>query len=868
MRREYGYGRYANPTWSALRGGARRARGRRGGRLRLRHGGDGRDPVHAAAGGLGARRARATATTTCARSPPSTCATSRCASSPTDARAIREASAGATRRLGRDAVQPGARRARRRALARDGRRRRALVVDNTLATPLRQRPLEPGARRSRWSAPPSISRATATSCSATRPRATRRCVGGAALVSRDGRRDPGAVRGLARPSLAGDARRAPRAPGGDRARARRRRCAERRRRRPLARRRLGRLLRPRQRGGGARASSRRRALVAEATSFGGVHTSAERRGALGHRRRRPGLHPLQRRDRGHRRRRRRRPRRPRLIARPRTTAPLRTRYAAGRPFAGERSSHSVPGTRWDGADPSVGGRSLRRPSWPARPPSTSAPPAATPRPVARAVPRLRGVEHARRGAAPAAAAAGAASAAGPRGRPARPTPLREVRAERVARLTTGIGELDRVLGGGIVPGSLVLLGGSPGIGKSTLTGMARATSPPPGARTLYVSGEESAAQVRLRAERLETAACRALDVPVLGETDLDAVLATIEAERPDVCVIDSVQTLHAAELTGAPGSVGQVREVAGRVMAVAKRAGTAVVLVGHVTKEGSIAGPARARAPRRLRPAVRGRARAHLPHAARAEEPLRLDERDRRLRDGRGRARRGPRRQRPLRRRGHRQARQRRARRDGGLAPAARRGPGARLARPSSCRRGASATASTATASRSCSPCSAATPASGPAPPTCSSTSSAACASTSRAPTSRSPWRSPARRAASRPAGQAAGRFGEVGLTGELRSVAHPDRRLGRGGEVRPAPVVEPGLLPDAARRAARGAGRPASAPRPRRTGAHLQRIRARCPRQTERMRRARPSVQCWPVIARCQTCREDRGKAWLKNPW
>lgn len=172
-----------------------------------------------------------------------------------------------------------------------------------------------------------------------------------------------------------------------------------------------------------------------------------------------------------------------------------------------------------------------------------------------------------------------------------PVALRDVKAETTARLSTGIGELDRVLGGGIVPGSLVLLGGSPGIGKSTLTGMVLGNLEMAQRRTLYVSGEESAAQIRLRHERLETDGCRALDVPVLAETDLDAVLATVEATRPEVCVIDSVQTLHAAELTGAPGSVGQVREVAARIMRAAKAAGTAVVLVGHVTKEGSIAGP-------------------------------------------------------------------------------------------------------------------------------------------------------------------------------------------------------------------------------------------------------------------------------------
>jgi DNA repair protein RadA/Sms len=183
-----------------------------------------------------------------------------------------------------------------------------------------------------------------------------------------------------------------------------------------------------------------------------------------------------------------------------------------------------------------------------------------------------------------------AAAAAKRGKgiAARPVRLADVRSERLPRLPTGIGEFDRVLGGGLVPGSLVLLGGSPGIGKSTLTGMALGHLAGAGRSTLYVSGEESPAQIRLRAERLGEAA---LQVPVLAETDLATVLATMEAERPDVCVIDSVQTLHAAELTGAPGSVGQVREVASRIMGVAKATGTAVLLVGHVTKEGALAGP-------------------------------------------------------------------------------------------------------------------------------------------------------------------------------------------------------------------------------------------------------------------------------------
>jgi DNA repair protein RadA/Sms len=157
------------------------------------------------------------------------------------------------------------------------------------------------------------------------------------------------------------------------------------------------------------------------------------------------------------------------------------------------------------------------------------------------------------------------------------------------RLSTGIGELDNVLGGGIVPGSLVLIGGAPGIGKSTLTTMALANLVAAGHRTLYVSAEESAAQIRLRAERLH--AGQALNIPVVAETDLHAVLATLELERPEVCVIDSVQTLHSGELSSAAGSVAQVREVAGEIMRVAKELQIAVLLVGHVTKEGALAGP-------------------------------------------------------------------------------------------------------------------------------------------------------------------------------------------------------------------------------------------------------------------------------------
>jgi DNA repair protein RadA/Sms len=173
----------------------------------------------------------------------------------------------------------------------------------------------------------------------------------------------------------------------------------------------------------------------------------------------------------------------------------------------------------------------------------------------------------------------------------RPVPLREVEAAHVARIGTGIAELDRVLGGGIVPGSLVLIGGSPGIGKSTITlaALANVASVAPLPKSvLYVTGEESAAQVRLRAERLNSSA---LDVPIVAETDVSVIEATLESERPSVCVLDSVQTLHDPALSSAAGSVAQVREATARLMRVAKQRRIALFIVGHVTKDGSLAGP-------------------------------------------------------------------------------------------------------------------------------------------------------------------------------------------------------------------------------------------------------------------------------------
>ncbi|MDN5872533.1 MAG: DNA repair protein RadA, partial [Nitrococcus sp.] len=166
-------------------------------------------------------------------------------------------------------------------------------------------------------------------------------------------------------------------------------------------------------------------------------------------------------------------------------------------------------------------------------------------------------------------------------------PLSEVARTDEARFATGSDELDRVLGGGLVQGGVVLLGGDPGIGKSTLLleTMARLSSAAP---TLYVTGEESLRQVALRAKRLGV---RGQGLYVLSETALEAILATAEAQRPAVMVVDSVQTLHGAALGSAPGSVAQVRECAAHLVRFAKQTGTAVFLVGHVTKEGQLAGP-------------------------------------------------------------------------------------------------------------------------------------------------------------------------------------------------------------------------------------------------------------------------------------
>jgi DNA repair protein RadA/Sms len=165
--------------------------------------------------------------------------------------------------------------------------------------------------------------------------------------------------------------------------------------------------------------------------------------------------------------------------------------------------------------------------------------------------------------------------------------LVDVDAQEAKRISTGVPELDRVLGGGLVPASLVLVGGEPGVGKSTLLLSALGAISGAGRRALLVTGEESTAQVKLRAARLGGTD----RVEILAETELDTVCATLERERPDVCVIDSIQTLYAADMSSAPGSVGQVREAAGRLLRVAKEHNVATILVGHVTKDGAVAGP-------------------------------------------------------------------------------------------------------------------------------------------------------------------------------------------------------------------------------------------------------------------------------------
>jgi DNA repair protein RadA/Sms len=163
-----------------------------------------------------------------------------------------------------------------------------------------------------------------------------------------------------------------------------------------------------------------------------------------------------------------------------------------------------------------------------------------------------------------------------------------IQFEEEPRTQTQIKEFDRVLGGGIVPGTLVLIGGDPGIGKSTLMLQVLAKLSDAGKKTLYVSGEESIRQLKMRGERLAAESSAML---VAAETDLDAILAMADQEKPDAMVVDSIQTVYNPEIASTPGSVTQIREASMRLMSMAKKTGIPVFLVGHVTKDGAIAGP-------------------------------------------------------------------------------------------------------------------------------------------------------------------------------------------------------------------------------------------------------------------------------------
>ncbi|HZS10835.1 MAG TPA: DNA repair protein RadA [Nitrospirales bacterium] len=170
----------------------------------------------------------------------------------------------------------------------------------------------------------------------------------------------------------------------------------------------------------------------------------------------------------------------------------------------------------------------------------------------------------------------------------KPTPIAEIEAVGESRTRTGVGEFDRVLGGGVVPGSVVLIGGDPGIGKTTLLLQILPRLAQHGAGVLYVSGEESARQIKMRGERLGVLTASLFIYP---ETSLEEVLKAIQELQPAAVVVDSIQTVYTEQIASAPGSVSQVQEVSGQLMWLAKRTGVPIFIIGHVTKEGAIAGP-------------------------------------------------------------------------------------------------------------------------------------------------------------------------------------------------------------------------------------------------------------------------------------
>lgn len=170
----------------------------------------------------------------------------------------------------------------------------------------------------------------------------------------------------------------------------------------------------------------------------------------------------------------------------------------------------------------------------------------------------------------------------------KPSLISEINAEEKERIVTGMEEFDRVLGGGIVKGSLILVGGDPGIGKSTILTQVCKMLSDKGEDVLYISGEESLRQIKMRADRIGTFTDH---MKLYCETDLDKIEAVIAQERPEVCIIDSIQTMYRPDVAGAPGSMSQVRESTGLLLSIAKGMGIAVFVVGHVTKEGVVAGP-------------------------------------------------------------------------------------------------------------------------------------------------------------------------------------------------------------------------------------------------------------------------------------
>ena len=171
--------------------------------------------------------------------------------------------------------------------------------------------------------------------------------------------------------------------------------------------------------------------------------------------------------------------------------------------------------------------------------------------------------------------------------PAKPTLLNNVKNQEVIRTSTGFAELDRVLGGGLVKGSLVLLGGEPGIGKSTLI-LQICDKVKGQGKVLYISGEESAEQIKIRADRLNI---NNEDIMFLGETDIDVIENAILNVNPKLVIIDSIQTMYSEEITSSPGSVSQVREITSKIMRICKQSAITTIIIGHVTKDGNIAGP-------------------------------------------------------------------------------------------------------------------------------------------------------------------------------------------------------------------------------------------------------------------------------------